>query len=144
MTEIELFEKGIAFLKEDNSLGALACFEKAYSIKKLPEIQSYLGFCIAVERGKITEAISLCNNAIAREPNNPVHYLNLGRIYLKTNRKAEAMDVFRKGLSIGDNEEIRVILDSLGTRKKPVFSFLPRDSFLNRYAGLILHRLKLR
>lgn len=144
MTEIELYEKGIAFLKENNPLSALACFEKAYAIKKLPEIQSYLGFCIAVERGKITEALALCNNAIAREPDNPIHYLNLGRIYLKINRKAEAIEAFRKGLSIGDNEDIRLILDSLGTRKKPVFSFLPRDSFLNRYAGLIFHRLKLR
>jgi tetratricopeptide (TPR) repeat protein len=144
MTVDELYEKGIAFLRADNPLGALTCFEKAYSLKKLPEIQSYLGLCIAIERGKITDALMLCNEALAKEPNNPVHHLNLGRIYLKAGRKTDAIDTFRKGLSLGNNEDIKLILENLGIRKKPVFPFLPRSNFLNRYAGLLLYKLKLR
>jgi len=140
----ELFEKGLAFLKDGNLLSALACFEKAYTFKKTPELQSYLGFCIAEERGKITEALALCNEALAREPENPAHYLNLGRIYLNAGKRLDAIDTFRKGLSFGDNQEIKQILDSLGIRRKPVFSFLPRKNFLNKYTGLIIHRLKLR
>ena len=30
----ELFEKGLALLRDDNPLAALTCFEKAYTLKK--------------------------------------------------------------------------------------------------------------
>ena len=144
MAADELFEKGVSFLRDNNSLGALACFEKACNIRKTPELQSYIGFCIAMERGQITEALSMCNEAISKEPNNPVLYLNLGRVYLKAKRKDDAIEILRKGLSFGDNPDIRLILESLGLRKKPFFTFLPRGHFLNKYAGLFLIRLKLR
>jgi hypothetical protein len=35
-------------------------------------------------------------------------------------------------------------LENLGVRKKPLIPFLPRSNFVNKYAGLLLHRLKLR
>lgn len=144
MTANELFEKGLAFLREDNPLAALTCFEKAYSLKKTPELQSYLGFCIAAERGKITEAIMLCNDALSHEPDNPVHYLNLGRVYLKANKKTDAIETLRKGLSFGENEEIHQLLENIGMRKNPVVPFISRNNFLNKYLGLLLHKLKLR
>lgn len=144
MAADELFEKGVSFLKENNPLGALAYFEKAYDIRKTPEVQSYLGFCIAIERGQITEATRLCKDAIEQEPANPVHYLNLGRVYIKEKRKDEAIETLRRGLSFGDNADIRLLLESLGLRKKPVFPFLPRGNFLNKYTGLLLSRFKLR
>ena len=144
MTADDLLKKGLSLLRENNTLGALTHFEKAYAIKKTPLIQSYTGLCIALERGKITEAIAFLNDAMAKEPDNPVHYLNLGRVYLKAGRKIDAIDTFRKGLSFGENAEIHMILDRLGLRRKPVFPFLPRGSFLNRYIGLLLHKMKLR
>ncbi len=140
----ELFEKGVVLLKENNFLGALSCIEKAYSIRKRPEAGSYLGFCIAYERGQITEAIALCRSAIAEQPGNPVHYLNLARVYLKAKRKDDALDVLRKGISFGDNKEILSLLENVGVRKETLFPFLRRSNFLNKYAGLLLHRLKLR
>ncbi len=139
-----LLEKGIQFLRESNSLGALACFEKAYSREKTPIIQSYLGYCIAAQRGQIAEALKLCQAAIEADAATPEHYLNLGRVYLRAKRKDEAIAALRKGLSAGDNSEIRLLLENLGTRKRPLFPFLPRRHFLNKYAGLILHRLRLR
>jgi len=140
----ELFRTGLHLLDEANILGALSFFEKAHDREKSPAIQSYLGYCIAAERGQITEALKLCRAAIEEEPGNPEHYLNLGRVYLKAKRKDEAIAELRKGLSFSDNEEIRKLLDCLGLRKKPVFPFLPRNNFLNKYVGLILRRLKLR
>ena len=144
MTADELTEKGISSLRENNSLAALTNFEKAYNLKKTPLIQSYMGLCIALERGKITEAIALCNEALAKENDNPVHYLNLGRVYIKAGRKDEAIDICRKGLSFGDNAEIRKMLDVLGIRRKPVLPFLPRGHFLNKYIGLLLYKARLR
>jgi tetratricopeptide (TPR) repeat protein len=144
----EIFRKGLALLREENTLSALACFEKAYETEKTPRVQSYLGLCISVERGQIREAIRLCEDAIARDSDSPSHYLNLGKVYLNAGRRADALEILRsgtdKGLSFGENAEIRLLLEQLGARKKPLFSFLPRGHFLNKYAGLLLHRLGLR
>lgn len=86
----------------------------------------------------------MCHDSLEREPDNPLHYLNLGRIYLKADRKTEALEVLRRGLSHGDNQEIKQILEILGKRKKPIIPFLPRNHFLNKYIGLTLSRLQLR
>ena len=141
---IELVEKGVAFLHDNNRLAALACFDKAFAIGKSPELLSYLSYCMAAERGQIYEALKLCNDALSQEPDNPVHYLNLGRIYLHAGKKEEALLTLRKGLSLGENQTLRSILEKIGTRGKPVLSFLHRSNFVNKYLGLLLHRLKLR
>ncbi|MDP2156450.1 MAG: tetratricopeptide repeat protein [Nitrospirota bacterium] len=140
----ELLARGTAFLRVGNPLGALACFEKAYSIEKTPSIKSCLGLCIATERGLISEAVRLCQEAMEQEPQNPLHYLNLGKVYLKAGRKSACLDVLRKGLSFGEDPEICELLERIGMRKQPAFSFLPRRHFLNRFAGLIMSRLRLR
>lgn len=140
----EYFKNGLKLLGEANLLGALACFEKAHIKEKSPLIQSYLGYCIAMERGQIAEALNLCRAAIEGEPHNPEHYLNLGRVYLKAKKKDEAIAELRRGLSFGDNQDIKVLLERLGLRNKPVFSFLSRNNYLNKYVGLILSRLRLR
>lgn len=143
-TTDELFEKGKALLADNNTLAALSCFEKVYGNGGAPGIRSYLGLCLALERGQIKEGIALCNEAIAEEKENPVHYLHMGRIYLREKRKAEAIEILRKGLSFGDNEQIRIILQSIGTRKNPLFPFLPRGHFVNKYGGMLLAKLRLR
>ncbi len=139
-----LLQKGIALLRGNNPLGALACFEKAYALHQSPQIQSYLGLCIATERGRISDAVSLCREAIEQDPGSPLHYLNLGKVYLKADRKTECLEALRKGLSCGDDPEISALLEVIGTRKQPVLSSLPRRHFLNRYAGLIMRLLRLR
>lgn len=140
----ELIEKGIALLNANNKLAALACFDKALTMRNSPKLLSYLSYCIATERGRIQEALKLCNEAIAQEPDNPTHYLNLGRIHLHSGRKNEALTTFRKGLSFGEDKAIKSLLKKFGTRGKPVFPFLPRNNFLNKYAGLLLRRIKLK
>jgi tetratricopeptide (TPR) repeat protein len=141
---LELVEEGIAFLNDNNRLAALASFEKALARGESPVLLSYLAYCIAIERGQIQKAVELCNEALVREPENPAHYLNLGRVYMHTGDKNEALATLRKGMSFGDYPDIRAILEKYGTRGKPVLPFLSRDNFLNKYTGMILHLLKLR
>ncbi len=142
--EAELLQQGKAFLREGNTLAALSRFEKCYSISPTPEHQSYLGFCISVERGQITRALELCKEAISKETGNPLHYLNYAKVCLKADMKDEAIATLRKGLSHGDSEEIKALLQGLGIRRNPLFTFLPRSNFLNKYLGLLLVRLRLR
>lgn len=141
MTSDELYEKGLSLLRENNTLSALASFEKAYALKKTPVIMSFLGVCISQERGQITEAISLCENAISQEPDNNLLYLNLGRVFLKAGRRSEALAILRKGLSYGDSLEIRELLEKLGRRRNPLFPFLDRKNILNKLIGQLLERI---
>lgn len=143
MTAYDLFEKGRGFLKEGNNLAALSCFEKAYKMEKIRGIRSYLGLCLALERTQINEGMKLCNESIGEEPGNPFHYLHLGKIYVKAGRRKEAIEILRQGLAFGDCEDIEKTLDSLGTRRRPLFPFLPRKHLLNKYWGLLLKMFRI-
>jgi len=143
-SHIELTEKGIAHLNDNNRLAALACFDKALTMGSSPLLLSYFSYCIAKERGQIYEALKFCNDALSQEPDNPVHYLNLGRIYLHAGKKVEALSALRKGLSFGENQSIKSLLEKIGTRGRPVFPFISRNNFINKYTGMLLHRLKLK
>jgi len=140
----QLFDKGIQALAEGTILSALSCFEKALAIEEDPFISSFFAFCIAKERGEIRKAISLCNAAIEKEPENSFHYLNLGKIYLIKKDNKEAINIFRQGLNYEENQQIVDELNKLGTRKPPVIPFLKRNNIINKYLGMILSRLKLR
>ena len=140
----ELFEKGVAAAENGNWLAALACFEKFVHSGGKPASLSYFGVCIARERGQYNKAEALCREAIDKDRDNPVHYLNLGRVYLIQGRKTEAIPIFREGLSHGFEKRIIDELNKLGTRKKPVIPFLSRDNPINKYLGILITTLRLR
>lgn len=145
MNEAEkLFTKGVEAIKNGNMVSALVYFEKAMQLDNNPTNRSYLAFCIARERGQFKKAISLCEEALKEEPENPVHYLNLGRVYILTGQKTEAMRILREGLTYEENREIVDELVGLGMRKPPVIPLLNRRNPLNKYLGIVLNRLGLR
>jgi len=139
-----LFNKGLQSLARNEWTAALACFEKAAGLLNTPIHNSFLALCIARERGQIKKAVSLCRETLEAEPDNPILYLNLGKIHLMQGRTEEAIEVYRKGLSKGSNEEIISELGRIGNRRPPPLSFLSRDHPLNKYIGIILGRLGLR
>ena len=139
-----LYNKGIHYLSQGKSLSALSCFEHALKKEDSPSIWSYYALCIAKERGQVKKAMLLCKDAIEREPDNSAHYLNLGRIYLFTRKKEEAIAIFREGLTHETNEEIIEELNNLVPRRSPLISFLHRDNPINKYLGIILGKLRLR
>lgn len=138
------FEQAHKELSEGNVLKALACLEQALKLSDNRSWYSFLGFCIAKERGHLTKGYELCQMSIQHEPDNPLHYYFLARIHLVAKSKQEAIKTLRKGLATGDLHEIRKLLDELGTRKPAVFSRLKRDNIANKTIGYILSRLKLR
>ncbi len=145
MTEAEgHFAKGVEAVDKGNWLSALASFEKAVQWENKPVYLSYLAACIAKERGQFNKAVMLCGASIEQEPENPVHYLNLGRIYLFQGRKDEALKVFRQGLTHEREKRIIDELDRLGTRKKPVIPFLHRNNPINKYLGTFFKKMRLR
>lgn len=138
------FDRAQQELDRNNILAALACLEHALSIWNDPIWHSRLGFCIAKQRGQLTKAFELCRNAIEHDPDNPLHYLYQGKVYLVAGKTFEALQAFRQGMKLGGSPEIERMLDAIGNRKSPVISFLSRDNPLNKYLGIIFGRIGLR
>lgn len=134
----KIFKKGLEALNRGDTLSALSHFEKIINIERIPSVCSAYAYCIAKERGQISNAISLCEEAIQKEPQNAFHYLNLGRIYLIDNNRAEAIKTLREGLKYEENQVIIEILNKLGLRRPPIIKFLKRSHPLNKYLGIIL------
>ncbi len=140
----EMFDKGMEALHNDHFYLARACFEQAVNEERCARHCSFLAFTMAKTGAHLEEAISLAREAVAREAENPVCYLNLGRVYLACGERSKAIEALRKGLQYSVNEEIVAELERLGTRKQPLFPSLRRDHPVNRYCGLLLARLHLR
>lgn len=65
----ELYKKGCAAFNDGKTLDALGLFEKAFNMEpENPKYQSYLGLCIAFERGKIKEAVSSARGQCRQNP----------------------------------------------------------------------------
>jgi Flp pilus assembly protein TadD len=142
----ELYRAGVFLLKRDKTREALLAFRHAFALKETdPRYMSFLGLCLAMVDGKVREGLRLCEKAVEREFFRPELFLNLGRVYLMSGNRKKAHTVFRKGLAIDkDNLEIRYELERMGIRKPPVLPFLDRRNTVNKLAGKVLQRLRLR
>lgn len=138
------FDRAQQELDRGNVLAALSCLEQALSIWNDPHWHSRLGFCIAKQRGQLIKAFELCRSSIDNDPENPLHYLYLGKVHLVAGNTYEALQAFREGMIRGGSPELERMLETIGTRKSPVLSFLSRDNLLNKCLGIILARLGLR
>lgn len=138
------FDRAEQELGRGNVLAALACLEKGLAICDDPHWHSRFGFCIAKERGHLTRGLALCRAAIEHEPDNPLHYLYLGKTHLVAGDTLQALQVFRHGMARGGSPELEQLLLTLGSRKPPPLPFLSRDHPLNKYLGIALARLGLR
>lgn len=138
------FERARDALAAGRAPAALYHLEKALALHDNPSWYSFLGYCIAKERGHVRKGIGLCLESLGREPEAPVHYLNLGKIHLLSGNKPEAIRVFREGMARCADEDIQMMLNEIGTRKPPILKSLPRDNPLNRSLGILLNRIGLR
>lgn len=138
------FGLALAALAAENTQAALVHIEKALKLRDAPEWYSYLGFCIARQRGQHRKGLELCQASLAVEPDNPVHFLNLGMVHLTKGDKSEALRVLRQGMAKGGSPELEAQLDRLGMRKGAVIPMLSRKNLINRYLGILFNRLGLR
>ena len=142
--EQEMFRRGVEAVDEGDTSHGLLCLEELFEKEPDPFVASYYAVCLAKERGEVKRAFELCDEARNDDPGNPVHYLNLGRVYLAAGMKREAIKVFRDGLLYRKYPLISRELDRLGWRKPPVFPALRRENLLNRILGRVFCKLSLR
>lgn len=116
-----------------------------------PIILSYCGCLEAILNKNYTHGIEVCSKAIklikekmpyGHEFYYPILYLNLGRTYLASGNKKYAVEAFQKGLIFDDdNKDLLQEIKKLGLRRKPIVRFLSRSHPINKYIGIMLHRL---
>jgi Flp pilus assembly protein TadD len=140
----QLLAKGREALAKDQEYLALVCFEKAIRMEWSPEACSSLAYCRAKVKGNYPESILLARKALELEPDNPVHYGNIGRILILSGEVDEGIRMLRQGLLHGEHINIVRELERLGIRKPPIFRKLARGHPLNRHLGLLLSRLGFR
>ena len=142
----ELFNAGLYLLKRGRVEGASAAFRRAFILKNTePRYMSYYGLTLAMTTGRAREGVTLCEKAAKDDFFRAEMFLNLGRAYMYAGNRKKSHAAFRKGMTLDrDNKEIREELGNMGVRKSPVFPFLDRKSAINKFAGKLLYRLRLR
>ena len=136
--------QGIQLAETGDFDTALIYLNRAATLNDSAIAASYRAYCLARSQGRLKRAAQDCQNAMARDRSNPVHYLILGRILLLAGNRAKAIKTFRHGLKAAPNPLIIEELKQLGLRKPAVISSLERDHVLNRLLGRILAAIKLR
>ena len=160
-SDSEIVERAIEAINRGMTFEGLVLLEGTPCLATTPVALSYLAYCIAKERRQYREATRKCEAALALEPHNPAHYLNLGRVFLLGRHKRKAFAAFQMGLASGkphttaspapsgdvqpkERELILTELRRMGIRRRLPFSSLPRQHPLNRMAGKALSVLNLR
>ena len=140
----KLYHRALSAFSAGDFQSALAQLERVPKLDEEPQYHSYLGYCIAKERGQVKKGRELCLASLQAEPRNPVHYLNLARVLHMAGNKGEALGALREGMAAGGSEEIAALLAQMGTRKSPPLPFLDRGNSLNKWLGKMLSRIGLR
>jgi tetratricopeptide (TPR) repeat protein len=148
----DFLEEVRVLLQRKDNRSAIELLTQA--LKKYPDdpfLISYFGCLEALINKNYTEGINLCKRAIellndkipfGQEIFYPTFYLNLGRSYLAANNRSGATEALQKGLSFdGENKDLLWEMRKLGVRRKPVVPYLKRSNPLNKYIGMILHKL---
>ena len=138
-----LVDSGITALDNNQLKDAHRLFREAYELNpSSPHAASYYGYTLAMVEDKIHKGIELCIAAIRSSEPDPMFFLNIGLLYLRLNKKREAVGAFRKGLEIDrSNKKIfQVWNEKLGWRRDPAIKFLPRSNPLNVMIGKFTYK----
>ncbi|MCD6525499.1 MAG: tetratricopeptide repeat protein [Desulfuromonas sp.] len=96
-----LLSKAIQEAEKGNGLVALIYLKQVPKEEKNALHLSYVGYCLAKEHQQFSDALALCKKSIRQAPQDPVCYLNLGRVCLITGHKQHAIKAFRQSLKVG-------------------------------------------
>lgn len=139
-------------IKKKNKAKAFGVLEDAlFFYPDDPFLLSYYGCLDAIVNRNFVNGIETCKASFdilqrkipfGEEFFQPSLYLNLGRAYLAAGKKKSAISAFKKGIDLDSgNSDILWEMENLGMRKKPAVSILHRSNPINKYIGMLLHKL---
>jgi len=142
-TAEELFQRALESLEGRQYQQCLGLIRAAMEMEKQEgnpatrmKYLSYLGLALTLSQGRSEEGQKMCEQAASRDFFDANLFCNLGIVSLRNRRKKQAFEAFRKGLTLKPKHER--ILEELSRHERrgpSVFSFLPRNHFLNITAG---------
>ena len=136
------FKQGVRMLCDSHPQNALEHFRKAVDLDQHnPYYISFVGVSLARAERKWEPALKLCELALSMKRNEAQLYLNLAEVYTSAGRREEALTLDRALASLGPQARIQQERLKLGRRRSPALPFLDRQNFLNRYLGVLRHRI---
>jgi tetratricopeptide (TPR) repeat protein len=150
------------YIKEINILIARKSLSNAMGVicegidnhPKDPSLLSLYGYLIVKVQKDYRKGIHSCKKAIEiirrKFPFDPAFvypnfFLNLGKAYIEAGDRKHAVDTFAKVLYVDENNSLaRTEMRKLGARRRPLIAFLSRSNPLNKYAGIVIYRLRKR
>ena len=137
------FKQGVRLLRDSQPDNALEHFRKAVDLEqKNPYYISFTGLALARAQRKWDAAVKLCELALTMKRNEVQLHLNLAQVYSSAGRREEALITLERAeASLGPHPRIRQERQKLGRRQSPALPFLDRQNFLNKYLGMLRHRL---
>lgn len=140
----ETFRRGLEELKENHWQEAGNAFRAAFKASpENPIYLSYYGLIVALGEGFLQDGITFCKAAIQRAPYEVDPYINLARIYQKSQQRQKALEALVQGLSYAPgNPALKNEMRRMGTRRKPIFPALSRDNLLNKALGKLTYQMK--
>ncbi|MFQ5697418.1 MAG: tetratricopeptide repeat protein [Myxococcota bacterium] len=142
-TAEEHHRRGLALLQGGHGSEAFEHLSRAYlTDPQNARFRSSYALALALVRGQFLGAAELARAAVRQEFYNPDLYLNLSRIYLTFDMKADAIRFLRRGLMVDpENDRLARKLSDLGMRRRPPLRFLPRGHLANRILGRVQARM---
>ena len=140
----EIFRKGLVAYGSRDYESAADLFHRALDIDRRQDIHrpdmrylSFYGLSLAQAGLSTQMALQACRKAARQQPDSPVLYLNLGRVYLLLGRRDAARKTFEDGLKLAPrHESLRKELAPIDRRNKPIVPALSRSNPVNYALGL--------
>ncbi len=140
---VKAFKEALKFMGSGYADKALPLLTKACELDtRNPFYMSYLGLALGVAEEKWEKAEDICMQAVKLKRTQPELYLNLAEIYRLQEKKEDAIDTLKIGLSLTRQDpRLKKALTRYGIRRGPVLSFLDRKHFLNVQLGKIRYKM---
>jgi len=137
------FEQGMAAFMCGDGPGAHAAFERAHrKDPRDPRFMSWYGLTLVLVEKNSNLGVLLCDQALRGAGADPDLLLNQARVHLALNQRERTVRAIQRGLELWPQHPgLQHARDCLGWRRRPVLSFLSRNSLANRWLGRIRHRL---
>ncbi len=137
-----LAEKAIRLAETGCYSEALRIFDKNVFSALSPRAQSFYALSMATVDEDYDRAVNMCLTAAAKEFYNPEIYLNLGKTLVLSGAKTRALKAFKKGLRFDEANALLIAeIRRLGHRRAPAISFLSRGNVINRFFGILTHKV---
>jgi hypothetical protein len=137
------FEQGVAAFLRGDAPSAHAAFERAHRREpRDPRYMSWYGLTLVLVERNSSLGVLLCDQALRGSGADPDLILNQARVHLALNQRERTVRAVQRGLERWpDHAGLLWARDCLGWRRRPVLSFLSRNSLVNRWLGQLRHRL---